>query len=63
MEIILQLPLCLYKLKRLVICVDDYLLQNGMFPLPEILKNRIHLLIVGGVFQDCIGKFHTVIGH
>jgi hypothetical protein len=34
MVVILQLPLCLYELQRLVISVDDCLLsQNVMFPL------------------------------
>ena len=43
MVIILQLPLCLYKLKRLVICVDDHLLpKNVMLPLSTSLHDRIH---------------------
>jgi hypothetical protein len=34
MEVILQFPLCLYELHRLVINLDDRLLsQNVMFPL------------------------------
>jgi hypothetical protein len=34
MAIVMQLPLCLYELQRLVISVNDFLLsQNVMFPL------------------------------
>jgi hypothetical protein len=55
MEIILQLPLCLYELQRLVISVDDCLLsQNVMFPLTTELYNGIHFLVIGGVFPNII---------
>jgi hypothetical protein len=51
MVVILQLPLCLYELQRLVISVDDCLLsQNVMFPLTTGLHNGIHLFVIGGVF-------------
>jgi len=55
MVIILQLPLCLYKLKRSVIDVDDRLLpHNLMLPLSASLHDRIHLFIIGGVLMNCI---------
>jgi hypothetical protein len=53
MVIVLQLPLCLYELQRLVISVDDYILsQNLMFPLTTGLYNGLHFLARGGVFLD-----------
>lgn len=57
MVIVLQLPLCLYKLKRLVIGVDDHLLpQNVVLPLSASLHDGIHLFIIGGVLPNFIGK-------
>lgn len=64
MAIILQLPLCLYKLQRPVIDVDDCLLhKNVMVPLSTSLHDGIHLSIIGGVLLNCIGKCLTMIGH
>ena len=64
MVIALQLPLCLYKLKRLVINVDDYLLpQNVVLPLSASLHDRIHLFIIDGVLPNCLRKCLTMIGH
>jgi hypothetical protein len=55
MGVIMQLPLYLYELQRLVISVDDCLLsQNVMFPLTIGLHNGIHFLVIGGVFQEDI---------
>jgi hypothetical protein len=55
MVVILQLPLCLYELKRLVISVDDCLLShNVMFPLTIGLYNGIHFLVIGGVFSGSV---------
>jgi hypothetical protein len=55
MEVIMQLPLCLYELQRLVIRVDDCLLpQNVMFPLMVGFYNGIHFLFLSGVFLDSI---------
>jgi hypothetical protein len=55
MEIVLQLPLYLYELQRLVISVDDYLLsQNVTFPLTISLHNGIHFFFMGGIFPDNI---------
>jgi hypothetical protein len=55
MAVILQLPLCLYELYRLMISVDDFLLsQNVMFPLTKILYHGIHFLVIVGVFPDSI---------
>jgi hypothetical protein len=55
MVVVLQLPLCLYELQRLVIIVDDCLLShNVMFPLTTSLYNGIHFLVIGGVFPDSI---------
>jgi hypothetical protein len=51
MVVILQFPLCLYELQRLVINVHDRLFpQNVMFPLMIGLYNGIHFLVIGGVF-------------
>lgn len=64
MFIILHLPLCLDKLKRSVICVDDHLLpQNVILPLSTCMHNGIHLFIMGGVFLNGIGKCLIVISH
>jgi hypothetical protein len=55
MAFILQLPLCLYELQRLVISVDDCILsKNVIFPLTVGLHNGIHFLFIGGVFPDGI---------
>jgi hypothetical protein len=55
MEVVLQFPLCLYELQRLVISVDDCnVSQNVMFPLMTSLYNGIHFLVIGGVFPDNI---------
>jgi hypothetical protein len=55
MVTILQFPLCMYELQRLVINVDDLLLsQNVMFPLTKGLYHGIHFLVIGGVFLDNI---------
>ena len=55
MVVVLQLPLCMYELHRLVISVDDCLLShNLMFPLMTGLYNGIHFLVSGGVFIDSI---------
>jgi hypothetical protein len=55
MEVVLQFPMCLYELQRLVIIVDDCLLShNLMFPLEEGLHNGIHFLFIGRLFSDDI---------
>jgi hypothetical protein len=55
MAVVLQLPLYLYELWRLVISVDDCLIsQNVMFPLTTSFYNGIYFLIIGGVFPDSI---------
>jgi hypothetical protein len=55
MAVILQHPLCLYELQRFVISMDDSLLsKNVMFPLTIGLYNKIHFLVIGGVFLDNI---------
>ena len=52
MAVVLQLPLCLYELQRLVISVDDCLLsQNVMFPLTIDLHNGILSLLYVGYFR------------
>jgi hypothetical protein len=64
MVAILQFPLCLYELHRLVITVYDHLLpKNVMFPLTTRLYNGIHLLVKGGVFLDSIGECLTMVCH
>jgi hypothetical protein len=55
MAIIMQLPLCLYELHRLMISVVDCLLShNIMFSLTTCLHNQIHFFFIGGVFPDSI---------
>ena len=50
MEIILQLPLCLYGLQGPVVCVDDcFLPQNVMLPLSTSLHNGIHLFVISRI--------------
>ena len=54
-EVVLQFPLCLYELKRLVINVYDHLFpHNVMFSLMGGLYNGIHFFVIGGVFMDSI---------
>jgi hypothetical protein len=55
MVVVLQFPLCLYELQRLVISVYDHLhSKNVMFSLTIGLYNGIHFLIIGDVFSDNI---------
>jgi hypothetical protein len=55
MVVVLQPPMCLYDLQRLLISVDDCLLsQNVMFPLTIGFHNGIHFFVIGGVFTDSI---------
>jgi hypothetical protein len=55
MAVVLQFPLCLYQLQRLVINVDDHLLsQTIMFPLTTGLHNGIHFLVIGAEILDSI---------
>ena len=64
MEIVLQLPLCLYELHRLVISVDYCLLsKNVMFPLVAGLYNGIHFLVIGGVFLESVTECLTMVCH
>jgi hypothetical protein len=52
MVVVLQLPLRMYELQRLVVSVDDCLLShNVMFPLTTGLHNGIHFLVIARVFQ------------
>jgi hypothetical protein len=62
--VILQFPLCLYELQRLVINVYDRICpHNVMFPLMIGFHNGIHFLIIGGVFPDSIEEFLTMVYH
>ena len=55
MVIILQLPLRLYELEGLVVCVDDrFLPQNVMLPLSIGLHNNIHFFVISGILLDCV---------
>jgi hypothetical protein len=55
MAVILQFPMCLHELQRLVISVDDRLFsQNVMFPLTTGLENGINLFFIHGVFPNSI---------
>jgi hypothetical protein len=64
MVVILQFPLCLYALQRLVINVYDHLFpQDVMFPLTTGLYSGIHSLFIGGVFPDSIKEFLTMVCH
>ena len=55
MAIILQLPLCLYELYRLVVYVDDRLLpQNVVLPLTAYLHIGINFFVVSGVLFDYV---------
>jgi hypothetical protein len=59
MEVILQLPLFMYELQRLVTSVDDRLLShNVMFPLTIGLYNGINLLVIGGIYGQCMRVSH-----
>ena len=55
MEIVLQLPLCLYELQGSMVCVDDnFLTRNVMLPLTAGLHNGIHFFFIGGILSDCV---------
>jgi hypothetical protein len=61
---VLQFPLCLHELQRLVISVYDHLFpHNVMFPLTTALYNGIHFLVIGGVFLDSIKECLTMVFH
>jgi hypothetical protein len=50
MVVILQFTLCLYKLQRIMISVDDCLLsENIMLPLVEELHNGVHFFVLSRV--------------
>lgn len=64
MGIVQRIRLCLYKLKRPVINVDDRLFpQNVILLLLARLYDGIHLFIIGVVLFNCIGKCLTMVGH
>jgi hypothetical protein len=64
MVVILQFPLCLYELQRLVINVYDHLYpQNVMLPLTIGFYNGIHFLFIGGVVPDNIRECLTMVCH
>jgi hypothetical protein len=64
MAVVMQFPLCLYELQRIVINVYDCILpHNVMFPLMTGLYNGIHFLVIGGVFPDSIGECLTMLCH
>ena len=64
MEIVLQLPLCLYELQGSVVCVDDCLLpQNVMLLLSTSLHNGIHLFVISGIISNCVEQCLTEICH
>jgi hypothetical protein len=64
MVVILQFPMCLYELHRLVISVYDCLFQqNVMFPLTTGLYNAIHFVVISGVFSDSIRECLTMACH
>jgi hypothetical protein len=64
MAVVIQLPLYLYELQRLVMSVNDCLLShNIMFPLMTGLYNEIHVLFIGGVFLESILEFLTIVCH
>ena len=64
MAVVLQFPMCLYELQRLVISVYDRLFpQNVMFPLKIGLYNGINFLVIGGVFLDSIRECLTMVCH
>jgi hypothetical protein len=53
MAIVLQIPLCLYELQGLVVCVDDrFLPQNVMLPLSAKLHNGIHFFVISGILSN-----------
>ena len=55
MAIVLQLPLCLYELQGLVVCVDDcFLTQNVMLPLSVSLHNGIHFFVIIQILSDFV---------
>ena len=64
MEIVLQLPLCLYELQGSVVSVDDcFLPQNVMLPLSTSLHNGIHFLVISGILANCVRQYLTMICH
>jgi hypothetical protein len=60
MAVILQIPLRLYELQRLVISVDDcFLSQDVMFPLTTCLHNIIYFFYHRwGIFEKYLRVSH-----
>jgi hypothetical protein len=53
MVIILQFPLCLHELQRLMISVYDCLLPKNVVPSLVVgLYNRVHLFFISGVLTN-----------
>ena len=64
MVVILQFPLCMYELQRLVISVYDCLFpHNVIFPWTTSFYNGIHFLFIGGVFSDNMTECLTMVCH
>lgn len=64
MATILQISLCLHKLKRSMIYLSDcFLPKKVMFPLAASLNDGICLLIVSAIFRNNIRECITMIGH
>ena len=64
MAIILQLPLSLYELQGLVVCVDDcFLPQNVMLPLLTSFHNGIHFFVISEILVNYVRQCLTVICH
>jgi hypothetical protein len=64
MVVIVQFLMCLHKLQRLAVNVDDYSLsQNIMFPLMINMDNGEELHVIGGVFVNHVKECLIMIGH
>ena len=64
MAIVLQLPLCLYELHGLVVCVyDRFIPQNVRIPLSASLHNGIHFFFISGILSDYVRQCQIVISH
>lgn len=64
MSLILQLDLCLYKLRASMIIENDYhIVQDVVFLLFVCLNNSTSLLIICGIFVNSISKGLIIISN
>ena len=55
MKVTLQLSMCLRELQGFVVYVYDHLFShNALLPLPMLMHNGVHILVLGGLLLNNI---------